>query len=125
MGPPPCTFTSTARLLVHINVSGESHLFQESITIAEGADVTIECSGSGDLQWTASNEQEIPTRDAESLGNIYQLYIDSRDIQLLQIWNFSRSRNAAGYTCRTDLTTQRGALVEITLALLGGMCIYT
>lgn len=121
MGPSPCTFTSAARLLVHVNISGEPRPFQDSITIPEGANVTIECFGSGDLQWTASNEQEIPTQNAES-SNIYQIYVSSRDAQVLQIRNFSRSRNAAEYTCRTDLTIQGGARVEITVTLHGGMC---
>ena len=121
MGPPLCTFTSAARLLVFINISGEPHPFQESITVPEGADVTIECFGSGDLWWAASNGQEIPTRDAES-SNIYQIYISSQDVQLLLIRSFSGSRDAAGYTCRTDLTTQRGAQVEISVTLHGGMC---
>lgn len=104
-----------------INVSGEPHPFQESITIPEEADVILECYGSGDLQWTASNGQEIPTRDSES-RNIYQIHVNSRDVQVLQIRNFSRNSNAAGYTCTTDLTTQRGASVEITVTLHGGMC---
>ena len=123
MGSPLCTFTSTARLLVFINVSSEPHPFQELITVPEKADVILECYGSGDLQWTASNGQEIPTRDLES-SNIYQIYVSSQDVQLLQIRNFSRNSNVAGYTCMTDLTTQRGTSVEITVTLHGGMCTY-
>ena len=109
---------------MRINISGERRPFQESITVPEGADVAIECFGSGDLQWTASNGLEIPvSRDVESeSSSIYQAYVSSRDAQLLQIRNFSRSRTAAGYTCRTDLTIQRGARVEITVTLHGGMC---
>ena len=108
---------------MRINISGEPRPFQESITVPEGADIAIECFGSGDLQWTASNGLEIPgIRDAEpESSNIYQVYISSRDAQLLQIRNFSRSRTAAGYTCRTDLTIQRGARVEITVTLHGGI----
>jgi hypothetical protein len=117
------TFISAARLLVHINISGEPRPFQGLYTVPEGADITIECFGSGDLQWTASNGLEIPIGDADSeSSSIYQVYVSSRDAQLLQIRNFSRSRTAAGYTCRTDLTTQRGAQVEIALTLHGGMC---
>ena len=119
-----CTFTSAARLLVRINISSEPRPFQESITVPEGADIAIECFGSGDLQWTASNGLEIPvTGDVESeSSDIYQAYVSSQDAQFLQIRNFSRSRTAAGYTCQTDLTTQRGAQVEITVTLHGGMC---
>ena len=108
---------------MRINISGEPRPFQESVTVSEGADVAIECFGSGDLQWTASNRLEIPvTMDAESeSSSIYQAYVSSRDAQLLQIRNFSRSRTAAGYTCRTDLTIQRGARVEITVTLHGGI----
>ena len=109
---------------MRINISSEPRPFQESITVPEGADITIECFGSGDLQWTASNGLEIPvTGDVESeSSDIYQAYVSSQDAQFLQIRNFSRSRTAAGYTCQTDLTTQRGAQVEITVTLHGGMC---
>ena len=119
------TFTPTARLLVLINVSGEPYPFRESLTVPNEADVILECFGSGDLQWMASNGQEIPSTDIES-NNVYQVYVSSRDVQLLQIRNFSRSATAAIYTCVTDLTTQRGNPVEVAVTLHGGMyTVYT
>lgn len=90
--------------------------------VAEGSEVTLECTGSGNLLWRWSAEQEIPTRN-DATDNLYQEYISSREVQLLHIRNFSSS-DVATYRCRTNLTTHRGAAVEIAVTLKGGMFVH-
>ena len=111
-------YITAAQLYLVINVSGEPHPLRDMITVDSGAEVTIECFGSGDLQWTSSTGQEVST-DMES-SNLYQLFISSRDVQVLHIRNFSSSNAAATYTCTTNLTSESGDTVEIAVTLKEG-----
>ena len=107
---------TTALLLIpSINISGEPQEFQNSITVAEGAEVEIECTGSGQLMWTASGGEEIPTD--ENSSNLYQVYISSQETQVLHIRNFSSHTTAMTYVCSSRLT---GRVVEISVTLSGG-----
>lgn len=106
-----------AKLRLSINISGEPQLFQTVLTVPDGAEVTVECLGSGKLQWRSSTGQEIAT--GVECKDLYQEYISSLEVQILHIRNFSSSY-AGMYICGTDLTTSRGNAVQSAVTLNGG-----
>ena len=114
----------TARLLIPaINISDDPQEFRNPIVVADGAEVAVECTGSGQLAWTTLNGQEIST-DVESDNNLYQVYLIPLETQVLHIRNFSSHTTAATYVCTTNITGERGRMVEISLTLMGGRHVH-
>ena len=64
------------------------------------SEITLECFGTGSLEWTSSTGSEIKFDESE---NIYQSYDPTRDALALTIKNFT-SLTTDVYTCMTDLT---------------------
>lgn len=78
--------------------------------------VSLECFGTGTLEWTRSTGEDISSDESE---NIYQIYNQRRDVLTLVIRNFT-SLTTGVYTCMTNLTDAHNN--PITASLLITSC---
>ena len=81
--------------------------------VEEESRVSLECFGTGRLEWTSSLSFEIPLNVSEE---IYQSYDQTRDALALTIKNFT-SQNNATYTCTTDLTDSQNNPISVSVLI--------
>ena len=81
--------------------------------VEEESRVSLECFGTGRLEWTSSLGFEIPLNVSEE---IYQSYDQTRDALALTIKNFTSQTNAT-YTCTTELTDSQNNPISVSVLI--------